>query len=234
MDELELRFDVRHCQGPWGFSAFSLELKKGVTGLFGPTGCGKSWLLHLLAGHVPFEGTVICGQRATDRWNPKKALDWGLWLVPQQLTLASHLDVASNLYLGVEPLKFGLMVDRKTMRRKAEELIDFFELTLPPTDLAVGNLSGGQQRMVALLRAWVRRPRFLLLDEPMCGLGVAERLKFARLLTGLRQGGTAVLTAFHRVDDGLALAQRAYGIGADRLVFFPHPASVKELAPLWS
>ena len=165
-----------------------LDAAGGVTVLFGPSGAGKTTILRCLAGlDTPDEGTIRFGdevwfetsssgggRRGTKRVVPPQHRNLGF--VPQDYALFPHLDVAANIAYGLR----GLAPDERKSRA-AEAIkwlgLDGLEARLP------AELSGGQQQRVALARAVVRRPRLLLLDEPLSALDTPTR---QRLRCGLR------------------------------------------------
>jgi molybdate transport system ATP-binding protein len=143
-----------------------------VTVLFGPSGCGKTTVLRCLAGlEQPEEGTIRFG---AEMWfDARRGVSLatqqrGVGFVFQDYALFPHLTVAGNLGYGL----FGLPARER--RRRVDEMLDRFEL-VGFAGRRPRELSGGQQQRVALARALVRRPRLLLLDEPLAALDTALR-----------------------------------------------------------
>jgi molybdate transport system ATP-binding protein len=183
--------------------ATDLHIRGGVTVLFGASGSGKTTILRCLAGlERPESGTILFGK---ENWcdverncfqPPKKR---GIGFVPQDYALFPHLTVASNVSYGLDELPAA-----ERTARGVETLhwlgLDGLENRLPR------ELSGGQQQRVALARAVVRRPRLLLLDEPLAALDTPTRLRLrGELRQLLRQLGIPTILVTHDRIEALAL-----------------------------
>ncbi len=144
---------------------FSFRRQAGtVTAILGPSGAGKSTLLNLAAGFLaPASGRIILDGRDVVGLAPSER---GISMVFQDNNLFSHLDVRTNIGLGLDP---ALKIDRAAWSQvdKALERVGLagFGKRMP------GTLSGGERQRVALARAFARRRPLLLLDEPFDGLG---------------------------------------------------------------
>jgi len=177
--------------------AFDVELTlevEGTVALVGPSGAGKSTVLRAVAGLVrPAEGRVALG---ADVW-----FDERTWLRPeerpvgmtfQHYALFPHLTVRQNVAFGAHGEVEGLL-DRFGLARLA--------------DTRPGSLSGGEQQRVALARALARRPRLLLLDEPLAALDAHTRATVrAELRDVLRTSGLPTLLVTHDFEDAASLA----------------------------
>ncbi len=193
----------------------SLDLFPGeVVGLVGDNGAGKSTLLKCLTGVVRPDGGVfeIRGERL-ERMTPKEALDRGIAAVYQDLGLIEGFDAASNIFLGAEPLSFGLFVNRGWMHREAAELLRNLGVALPSTRARASSLSGGQRQSLAVARALARSTNMggcglIAFDEPTAALGVRESGHILALMDGLRRQNFAVLCISHNLPQVLELADR--------------------------
>lgn len=188
----------------------------GVTALFGPSGAGKSLLLSALAGLARLQsGRIVLGERVLD--DTAQALHTpahrrGVGLVFQDARLLPHLSVRANLRFAQRraPLRAnGVLFDDATT---------FFEVgTL--LDRPVHNLSGGEKSRVALARAVLTAPDFLLLDEPFAALDGARRRAFLTVLREMsRTFALPMMTVTHQIDDVTALADHVIGIREGRVV----------------
>ncbi|MCD6662077.1 MAG: ABC transporter ATP-binding protein [Comamonas sp.] len=155
-----------------GYGAFqavhglNLKLRPGaITGLLGPNGAGKSSTLMCVAGHVQqqggamlFEGRDISGLPATER------VRLGLAISPEGRRLFKDLSVQDNLRVG------GMVQPAKVFAHDRDRVLALFPRLAERLDSLAGNLSGGEQQMLAIGRALMTRPRLLMIDELSLGL----------------------------------------------------------------
>jgi ABC-2 type transport system ATP-binding protein len=190
--------------GTWALRECTLEIPAGrVAALVGPNGAGKSTLLNLVVGlSAPSAGavTVLGGRRA----GSPAALD-GIAFVAQDTPLYKNLPVADMIYITRS-------LNRRFDQPYARARLD--ELGIPPKRKA-GKLSGGQQAQLALTLALARRPRLLILDEPLAMLDPLARQDFmATVMTAMADDGVSVLLSSHalaeveRVADYLIVLSR--------------------------
>jgi ABC-2 type transport system ATP-binding protein len=215
--------------GTWALRDCTLEIPAGrVTALVGPNGAGKSTLLNLTVGlTAPSAGavTVLGGLRA----GSPAALD-GIAFVAQDTPLYQTLSVADMIYITRS-------LNRRFDNAYARARLD--ELGIPPKRKA-GKLSGGQQAQLALTLALARRPRLLVLDEPVAMLDPIARHDFmATVLAAATDDGVSVLLSSHvlteleRVADYLVLLARGQvrlAGAVDHLLASHGQTSLEELA----
>jgi ABC-type sugar transport system ATPase subunit len=170
------------------------ELHAGeCLGLLGDNGAGKSTLMKILSGALkPDEGTVSIKGEPVEFHSPTDARRAGIETVYQDLALARTLDAPTNIFLGREEMKPGLLgklgfVNRKLMRTRAKQLLSDFKVNLHSLELPVNSLSGGQQQTVAIVRALAWGQPVLLLDEPMAALGIQQSQVVVELIKSLRE-----------------------------------------------
>ena len=188
----------------------------------GENGAGKSTLIRCLvgalvpeAGEVRFEGRTL-GEVSDGAQVPGMAVVW------QNLALCDNLDAVANLFLGQE---WGTpLLSDADMYAEARRLLADLAIDLPDLARPVGLLSGGQRQMIAIARAFLTRPRVLLLDEPTAALGVTETRRVNLLLRRLRRSGIAMVLVSHRMDQVFELA--------DRIVVMRHGRLVADVSPL--
>ncbi|WP_306119448.1 MULTISPECIES: ATP-binding cassette domain-containing protein [unclassified Roseitalea] len=183
-----------------------------VVGLVGDNGAGKSTLMKIVtgmysadAGDVALEGESILGKTPGER----RAL--GVEMIYQDLALARQQDVAANIFLGREPVRtlMGMkFVDRLTMKRQAQAMIDRLGAKLPAINRPVGSFSGGQQQSVAIARALTFNPKIVIMDEPTAALAVREVQGVLDLIRQLREEGIGVILISHRLNDVLSATDR--------------------------
>jgi molybdate transport system ATP-binding protein len=180
-----LKADAERCfqQGPTCEARFEIPGPGfSVTVLFGPSGSGKTTALRLLAGleradrgSIRFGGATWCDAARGLHRSPQGR---DLGFLPQAYSLFPHLDVAANLGYGLAAL------DARNRAARVAELLDLLDLN-GLGDRHPGKLSGGQQQRVALGRALARRPRLLLLDEPLSALDRPSQLRLRKELRDL-------------------------------------------------
>ena len=171
-------------------------------GLVGGNGAGKSTMMKLAAGiHAPDRGTVTIDGH-TPR-SPKEAISFGVSLVRQELTQAPDLDVASNIMLGHEPHRFGL-VKRAELERSALDRVGGGI----SVRTRLGELSPGQRQRVEIARALSLNARILLLDEPTATLTESDAARLFVLLRELRAQGLGLVYISHRLAEILTITDR--------------------------
>jgi spermidine/putrescine transport system ATP-binding protein len=170
--------------------------------LLGPSGCGKTTLLRTLAGfEVPQEGKVILGGQDVTHMRPAKR---PLNLMFQSYALFAHMTVARNIAYGLEMEK----LPRPEVAARVAEVLESAQLTAF-ADRKPDQLSGGQMQRVALARALVKRPRVLLLDEPLSALDKKLRGEMQLELKRLQhEVGITFLVVTHDQEEALVMADR--------------------------
>ncbi|WP_349899095.1 ATP-binding cassette domain-containing protein [Parafrigoribacterium soli] len=202
-----------------GLDGVSLELYAGeVLAIIGDNGAGKSTLVKCLTGaEIPDEGEIFLNGQQVNFKRPQDAREAGVETVYQTLAVSPALDVASNLFLGREERKSGIlgsvfrMLDVKGMREKAKaELINLGISTLQDVTVPVENLSGGQRQAVAVARAAAFGSKVVVLDEPTAALGVRESNQVLQLVRNLRDRGIPVILISHNMPQVFEVADRIH------------------------
>ncbi|MBX3083742.1 MAG: sugar ABC transporter ATP-binding protein [Anaerolineae bacterium] len=181
-----------------------------VVALIGDNGAGKSTLVKILSGvyhkdsgQVYIEGTPVEFHSPVDA--QKLA---GISTVYQDLALVDVRDVASNIYLNIEPTWLGLFINFRKLYADAAEVLSRLRIDLPSLKVNVGELSGGQRQAVAIARALARGQRFFLLDEPTAALGVEQQGKVNQLISDLKRHGSTVVVISHNLEHVFEVADR--------------------------
>lgn len=202
-----------------GLDGVSLELYPGeVLAIIGDNGAGKSTLVKCLTGaEIPDEGEIFLEGHPVSFKRPQDARAAGIETVYQNLAISPALDVASNLYLGRELRKSGVlgsvfrMMDIKGMRQRArDELAQLGISTLQDVTVPVENLSGGQRQAVAVARAAAFGSKVVVLDEPTAALGVRESNQVLQLVRDLRDRGLPVILISHNMPQVFDVADRIH------------------------
>jgi thiamine transport system ATP-binding protein len=204
------------------FSAsYSLEVPSGeLCAVVGPSGGGKTTLLHMIAGfETPASGALRFDGRDLRPLPPAKR---PIAMLFQDHNLFPHLTARQNIGLGVRP-SLRLTDSEHARVTAALEAVDLEDLA----DRRPGEMSGGQRQRVALARALVTEKPLLLLDEPFAALDPGLRRSMIRLVDGIRRerGITALLT-IHTPEDVRDVADRAAFVADGRVVALGPPAAV--------
>jgi ABC-type sugar transport system ATPase subunit len=195
-----------------------------VHALLGENGAGKSTLVKVLVGAVtPDAGALHLNGRELRIANTADAVDNGIAVVSQELSLFPDLDVLSNLFPMREPKRGGL-VDRRRMAALAQPVLDELGLDVS-LDQLVQELPLDQRQMLEIARALITEPKVLILDEPTSALHAREADRLHEVLRRLRTRGVAVVYVSHHLEDVLAVCD-AVTIMRDGRVAVPSvPAS---------
>ena len=185
-------------------------LRGRVTGLIGPNGAGKSTLMGIVAGaipadagHIEFDGADITGLP------PHQIARRGLIRTFQLSAEFSKLTVLENLLvaapaqkgeslLGAELGRLYWGRDEDALVARAREVLDRFAMSPKENELA-GNLSGGQKRLLEIMRALMARPKLLLLDEPFAGVNPTLAREIEQYLLDLRDEGLSMIMVEHEL-----------------------------------
>jgi len=202
----------------------SLDVAPGeIVGLIGPNGAGKSTTLHAVMGLTPARaGDIRLGDTSLRGRTPEAIARSGVALVPEGRRLFAELTVDENLRLGL-----AARLDTAGVDEDLAEIYQLFPVCEEFRDRHSGALSGGQQQQLAIARAMISRPSFLLLDEPSLGLAptIVDRV-FASLQT-IAERGIGVLLVEQRAQRTVALAARTHVLanGELRLTLTPDDAA---------
>ncbi|KAB1656846.1 sugar ABC transporter ATP-binding protein [Pseudoclavibacter chungangensis] len=202
-----------------GLDGVSLQLHAGeVLAIIGDNGAGKSTLIKCLTGaYVPDQGELLLDGEPVHFKRPQDARDAGIETVYQNLAVSPALDVASNLFLGRERRKPGILgtvfrtLDTAGMRAEAREQLQRLGIsTLQDVTVAVENLSGGQRQAVAVARAAAFGSKVVVLDEPTAALGVRESNQVLELIERLREQHVPVVLISHNMPHVFQVADRIH------------------------
>jgi ABC-type sugar transport system ATPase subunit len=209
---VEMKGICKRFGGVLALKDVNLELRRGeIMGVVGDNGAGKSTLMKILSGaYQADEGEIyIDGQKAHIR-NPQDAFNLGISMIYQDLALFNNLDVAMNIFLGREISRgpFKLLLDKKSMYKKVEELVKEMRVNISSARLNVAPMSGGQRQTVACARAIAFESKILIMDEPTAALGVTEAGKLLSMIRNMRDRGLSILIITQRIPDVLSIADR--------------------------
>jgi branched-chain amino acid transport system ATP-binding protein len=191
-----------------------------VVALLGPNGAGKTTLLRTVCGLVPVtSGAILLDGQDISSWPTHQRSLAGVGSVPEGRGIFRNLTVRENLKLQARAL---------SERDVIERAVDAFPVLGQRLSQIAGTLSGGQQQMLALVRAYAERPRYLLLDEVSMGLAPVIIDEIFAFLTGLAAQGTGLLLVEQYVTRALALADLLFVLAGGEVAFAGEPAEVTE------
>ena len=208
-----LRVDGLSCHfgGVQAVRDATFEVRPGtITGLIGPNGAGKSTVINMISGtQRPDRGSVSFGGAQLAGKPPHEVARHGIVRTFQQANVFARLTVLENLLVGAAPWRGERLTAALGRRRawsaqqdgllaQAWEILRRFGLEAIANEYA-GSLSGGQRRLVELMRALMARPALLLLDEPMAGVSPPLALAIADRLLELRGTGMTMLMVEHEL-----------------------------------
>ena len=178
-----------------------------VVALLGPNGAGKSTMLRALSGLLPVNaGYVRFDGRDITNATPRESARAGLVHVIEGHRVFTQISVTDNLLLA------GYDLARGERAARIEEALAFFPEIAAKRHERGGALSGGQQQMLTVAQALVRRPRLLMLDEPSAGLSPVLVDRVLDVIRQLRKQGIAVLLVEQLLEKALATADRVYAL----------------------
>jgi branched-chain amino acid transport system ATP-binding protein len=222
LDVRDLQVAYGQAGALWGVT-FTVQPKELLC-VVGPNGAGKTTLINTLAGvlraragRIEFEGRDITALP------PHRYCEAGVALVPEGRRLFGSMSVLENLEIG------SLLPAAKARRAQSlEAVLALFPALKVKLAQAAGELSGGQQQMVAIGRALMARPRLLLLDEPSLGLSPLIVNEMFNAIRRVNAEGTAVLLVEQNVSMALRVADRAYVLEEGRMVAEGTPDSLMQ------
>ena len=204
LHDVEARYGAVHV-----LHGVSLAVEEGaIVAVLGPNGAGKTTTLRAVSGTVRRSGRIVFAGTALGRTGPDGVARLGIAHVPEGRGTFSELTVLENLRLGAYTRRGSIQAD-------VERVMTYFPALSERLRQEAGTLSGGEQQMLALARAFMQRPKLLLLDEPSLGLApllVAEIFRIVRELN--EKEGLSVLLVEQNAHLALQAAQSGYVLEA--------------------
>jgi len=189
----------------------TLSIDEGeVVAVLGANGSGKTTTLRAISNTVRSSGEVRFAGKSIARRSPESIVRLGIAHVPEGRGTFAELTVTENLRLGAYTRRGS---NKATMKQVRE----YFPWMAERGEQQAGTLSGGEQQMLALARAFMQRPRLLLLDEPSLGLAPIIVSEIFRLVTELNKEGMTVLVVEQNANIALQAASRAYVLEVGRV-----------------
>jgi branched-chain amino acid transport system ATP-binding protein len=182
-----------------------------VTALLGPNGAGKSTLLKTMSGLIrPMSGSVMIYGQDVSSLAPNKRANLGLCHIPEGRGIFPSMTVKENLELQAKPGEQSIAIEKG---------IAAFPILGERLMQRAGTMSGGQQQMLSMARAYTQNPRVILVDEGSLGLAPIVVDEIFSFLAGVAAAGAALLIVDQFVARALALATSAYVMTRGEIVF---------------
>ena len=183
-----------------------IDINSGETVcLIGSNGAGKSSLLNAISMLISYEGTIVFKEKEIKQYTSTQLVKSGLVMVPEGRRIFSKLTVIENLEMGGFVLK-----DKRKRMAMIEKYLNMFPILSERKNQLAGNLSGGEQQMLAMARALMSSPSLLLLDEPTMGLSPVMVLKLFEIIKKISEGGTTILLVEQNAKIAIKLCDRGY------------------------
>ena len=215
MHKLEAKNLVKIIKKNKIISDISMEVRSGeVVGLLGPNGAGKTTSFYIICGLLlPSSGKVFFDNKDITGLSLHKRSQLGIGYLPQESSVFKDLSDEENLMIAAE-----ICLDSEKERyKRTEELLEEFNIE-PIRNRKGVNLSGGERRRVEIARALIKKPKFILLDEPFAGVDPIAVLDIQNIIKKLLNFGIGVLITDHNVRETLSVCHRAYVINKGMLL----------------
>lgn len=180
-----------------------------IHAIVGENGAGKSTLLKIISGNLqPDKGVMIINGSKVSFKNPEDARKVGIVMVHQELSIIPELTVSQNIFLNNEYKKGFFFINENKNRQEVVRLLNDFGMIINPDEL-VKNLSIDRRQMVEILKAYVKKPKILILDEATSTLSKKEEEILFKIINKLQSSGITVIFTSHRLEEIFKIANRA-------------------------
>jgi len=203
----------------------SLEVGAGeIVTLIGSNGAGKTTTLRAISGLVPAAGQILYqGQEIANR-PAHKIVATGISHVPEGRMVFANLTVAENLDMGAY-----LQRNKAEIEKDRKFVFEMFPRLAERRQQISGTLSGGEQQMLAIGRALMSRPKFLMLDEPSLGIApLLVKAIFEKIVEINKQQGLAILLVEQNANLALEISCRGYVLETGRIILSDKSAALRE------
>ncbi len=193
----------------------SFEVNKGeIVALIGANGAGKTTILHTVSGLLKAKtGTIIYNDKDITKIPAHKIVSMGMAHVPEGRRIFSQLSVIDNIKLGAFTRN-----DKEEIEQTLKYVYERFPRLEERKNQIAGTLSGGEQQMLAMGRALMSKPDFVLMDEPSMGLSPLLVSEIFDIIKAINDNGTTVLLVEQNAKKALSIADRAYVLETGKIV----------------
>jgi ribose transport system ATP-binding protein len=206
---LEMRGITKRFPGVTALDSVDFELERGeVHVILGENGAGKSTLIKMLSGaYQPDEGEILLDGERVGISSARVAQGLGISTIYQEFNLVPQLTVAENIFLGRQPRRLGLVVNRRRMDSDARKLLERIAVRVDPRVL-VSALGVAQRQMVEIAKALSLDARILIMDEPTASLSGQEVERLFEIVRGLKEDGVGVIFISHHLEEVAEIGDR--------------------------
>jgi ribose transport system ATP-binding protein len=230
---------LRHISKSFGevhvLKGVNFEIQPGeVHALMGENGAGKSTLMKIVSGvYQPDKGTISVNGETTSMTNPNDAIEKGIALIHQEISLVPGLSVAENIFLGNMPRKSNKMIDWKKMKQDARCILDDLQCDFSE-NTPVGQLNIARQQMVEIAKALAKNPNIVIFDEPTAALTDKEKDILFDKINMLKKRGVGMVYISHRMDEIFTITDRVSVLrdGVKTGTFLTKETNPKELTKM--
>ncbi len=194
--------------GVHALSSVSLGIESGeVHAVIGENGAGKSTLVKIVSGVVRRDnGTILMDGGEIQFNSPREALERGISIIHQELSMLPDMNVIENIYTGRMHTRWGV-IDWKALAEKTRQALKVVEMDIDPW-ARVGDLSISERQMVEIAKAVDRKCRILIMDEPNSSLSEHETEVLFRIINKLKRDGIAIVYISHKLEEVLLISDR--------------------------
>ena len=204
----------------------SLEVKQGdIVTLIGANGAGKTTTLRAISGLLKAQsGSIFYDGKEITNLPPHRGVKLGISHVPEGRMVFANLTVMENLMMGAY-----LQKDRRVIAKELEHVFGIFPRLQERQKQVAGTLSGGEQQMLAIGRALMSKPKFLMLDEPSLGIApLLVKTIFEKIVEINRQQGISILLVEQNANLALEISRYGYVLETGRIILLDQAAVLRQ------
>lgn len=206
---LQVKHIAKEFPGVKALEDISIDFYPGEChALVGENGAGKSTLIKIIASiYKPTKGEVLLEGKTCNFKTPKDAIDAGIAVIQQETSIAPHLSIAENMYLGCEPRYSNGLLNRKKMESDAQAVLDEMELKLDSHTICAG-LTAAQLQMVEIAKVISKHAKVVVLDEPTSSLSDKEIDSLFEQVRKMKKANTTMIYVTHRMAELPMICER--------------------------